>query len=171
MGASAQLVILADHPKLQQLYAHRLREHGYRVETASSIDEAIVAAIVRRPGLLISEWLLGHGHGLELSSRLHAVAAVAATPILFLTDEPVLPLTLQRGEHGPIDLLVRPFPFERLRDAIERMMTSGTVSNGARGAAPESLTVRARAVINDLVESGLLARREAPDDAGERTSI
>jgi DNA-binding response OmpR family regulator len=168
VGASAQLVILADHPKLQQLYAHRLREHGYRVETASSIDEAIVATIVRRPDLLISEWLLGHGHGLELSHRLHAVAAVAATPILFLADEPVLPLTLQRGEHGPVDLLVRPFPFERLHETVERMITSGVVSNGGRGAAADSLTGRTRAVINDLVESGLLARREAQDHAGER---
>lgn len=171
VSASAQLVILADHPKLQQLYAHRLREHGYRVEIASSIEEAIVAAIVSRPDLLISEWLLGHGHGLELARRLHAVPAVASTPILFLADEPVLPLTLQREERGPIDLLVRPFPFERLPDAIDRMTSPAAAWIGVRGAPADSLKGRTRAVINELVESGLLARREAPDPAaGERTS-
>ena len=180
VSASAQLVILADHPKLQQLYAHRLREHGYRVETASDIEDAVVAAIVKRPRLLIAEWLLGRGHGLELARRLHAVAAASATPILFLADEPSLPLALQRGEHGPIDLLVRPVPFERLLDAIERMIApaaarpsapSASASTGEDGAVAAALPGRARAVIEELVESGLLARREGSGNAaGERSS-
>ena len=179
VGASAQLVILADHPKLQQLYAHRLREHGYRVEVASDIESAVVATIVRRPKLLIAEWLLGRGHGLELAHRLQAVPAAAATPILFLTDQSVLPLSVQRGEHAEIELLVRPFPFERLCDTIERMITptgfpptasiteatAGAVSasEGERVAAPAAtLPRRTRAVIEELVENGLLARRERP---------
>jgi DNA-binding response OmpR family regulator len=179
VGASAQLVILADHPKLQQLYAHRLREHGYRVEVASDIEGAVVATIVRRPKLLIAEWLLGRGHGLELAHRLQAVPAAAATPILFLTDQSVLPLSVQRGEHAEIELLVRPFPFERLCDTIERMITptgspptasiteatTGSVSASERErvATPAAtLPRRTRAVIEELVESGLLARRERP---------
>jgi DNA-binding response OmpR family regulator len=171
VGASAQLVILADHPKLQQLYAHRLREHGYRVEVASDIEGAVVATIVRRPKLLIAEWLLGRGHGLELAHRLHAVPAAAATPILFLTDQSVLPLSVQRGEHAEIELLVRPFPFERLCDTIERMITpTGSpptasiteATAGAVAAPAATLPRRTRAVIEELVESGLLARRERP---------
>lgn len=188
VSASAQLVILADHPKLQQLYAHRLREHGYRVEVASDIEGAVVATIVRRPKLLIAEWLLGQGHGLELVHRLHAVPAAAATPILFLTDQAVLPLSVQRGEHAQIELLVRPFPFERLCDTIEQMITptgstaspvsmpeamAGSVaeSDGESGALAATLPRRTRAVIEELVESGLLARREKPGNgAGERSS-
>jgi DNA-binding response OmpR family regulator len=188
VSASAQLVILADHPKLQQLYAHRLREHGYRVEVASDIEGAIVATIVRRPKLLIAEWLLGRGHGLELAHRLHAVPAAASTPILFLTDQAVLPLSVQRGEHTRIELLVRPFPFERLCDTIERMIApavftpaatppvvsppdvsipeataaSAAESVGESGALAATLPSRTRAVIEELVESGLLARRERP---------
>jgi len=187
VSASAQLVILADHPKLQQLYAHRLREHGYRVEVASDIEGAVVATIVRRPKLLIAEWLLGRGHGLELAHRLRAVPAAAATPILFLTDQSVLPLSVQRGEHAQIELLVRPFPFEQLCDTIERMIaptvftptasmteaTAGSVleSDGESGALAATLPRRTRAVIEELVESGLLVRRERPGNgAGERSS-
>ncbi len=182
MSASAQLVILADHPKLQQLYAHRLREHGYRVEIASDIEEAVVAAIVQRPRLLIAEWLLGRSHGLELARRLHKVAAVAATPILFLTDQTSLPLAIQRGDYGPIEQLVRPFPFEQLIESIERMMapdasTAAPVtqpaaeSGGGRSALVTTLPGRTRAVIEELVESGLLTRREKPGNGSvERLS-
>jgi DNA-binding response OmpR family regulator len=169
VSASAQLVILADHPKLQQLYAHRLREHGYRVEVASDLEAAVVAAIVQRPRLLIAEWLLGRGHGLELARRLHAVAAVAATPVLFLTDQDGLPLSIQRGEHSPIEALVRPFPFERLCETIDRMIAPAASRPVVQAAA--TLPGRTRAVINELVESGLLARREgAGTGAGERSS-
>jgi DNA-binding response OmpR family regulator len=182
VSASAQLVILVDHPKLQQLYAHRLREHGYQVEVVSDIEEAVVAVIVQRPRLLIAEWLMGRGHGLELVRRLHAVAAVAATPVLFLTDQAVLPLSLQRGEHSPIEALVRPFPFERLCETIDRMIapaaSNPTVQAARAAAEPDeeraaaaTLPGRTRAVINELVESGLLARREgAANGAGERSS-
>jgi DNA-binding response OmpR family regulator len=170
VSASAQLVVLADHPKLQQLYAHRLREHGYRVEVASDIEEAVVAAIVYRPRLLIAEWLLGREHGLELARRLHEVAAVAATPVLFLTDQAALPLSLQRGEHNPIEALVRPFPFERLCETIDRMIAPPAASMPVVQASA-TLPGRARAVINELVESGLLERREgAANGAGERLS-
>lgn len=181
MSASAQLVILADHPKLQQLYAHRLREHGYRVEIASDIEEAVVAAIVQRPRLLIAEWLLGRSHGLELARRLHKVAAVAATPILFLTDQASLPLATQRGDGGPIEWLVRPFPFEQLIESIERMMapaestatpfTHPDAESGGRNALATTLPGRTRAVIEELVESGLLTRREKPGNGSvERLS-
>ena len=181
MAASAQLVILADHPKLQQLYAHRLREHGYRVEIASDIEEAIVTVVVQRPRLLIAEWLLGHGHGLELAHRLHTVAAASATPILFLADQPSLPLSIQQGDHAPIGLLVRPFPFERLVETIERMVAPATLP--VTHPAPESgegslvpvatLPGRTRAVIEELVESGLLTRRENPGDGshGSQSSM
>lgn len=169
MSASAQLLILADHPKLQQLYAHRLREHGYLVEVASGIEEAVVATIVQRPRLLIAEWLLGRGHGLELMRRLHMVAAVAATPVLFLTDQAALPLSIQRGEHGPIEVLVRPFPFQRLCETIDGMIAPAASKPAVQAA--ESLSGRTRAVINELVDSGLLARREgAGHVAGERSS-
>lgn len=169
MSASAQLVILADHPKLQQLYAHRLRGHGYRVEIASDVEEAVVAAIVHRPRLLIAEWLLGRSHGLELTRRLHNVAAVATMPVLFLTDQAALPLSIQRGDHGPIEWLVRPFPFERLLESIERMVTPAAADPFTRpvvepngGGIPLAATLpgRTRAVIDELVESGLLTRRE-----------
>lgn len=172
MTASAQLVILADHPKLQQLYAHRLRGHGYQVEIASDVEEAIVAVIVRRPRLLIAEWLLGHGHGLELARRLHMVSAASATPILFLADQPSLPLSVQQGDHAKIELLVRPFPIERLVETIERMVTPAASpaahpaleSSGEGRALAAALPGRTRAVIEELMESGLLTRREKPGD-------
>jgi len=184
VAASAQLVILADHPKLQQLYAHRLREHGYRVEVASDIEEAVVAAIVQRPRLLIAEWLLSRSHGLELARRLQKVAAVAGTPLLFLTDQAVLPLSIQRGDHGPIEWLVRPFPFEQLVETIERMLapeaaTTGPSESfaqpagesGGKGAVGAMLPGRTRAVIEELIESGLLTRREKPGNGSvERRS-
>ncbi|MEW6324340.1 MAG: response regulator [Nitrospirota bacterium] len=170
MGLTAQLLVLADHPKLQQLYAHRLRERGFLVDVASGIDEGIVAAIVLRPRLIIAEWLLKDGHGLELTRRLRGVAAVASLPILFLLDEGAPPLALHRFDEGPVDVLPKPFSFEQLIQKVDQLTAAPGANGGqhrapapaaaAASAAPSPLAQQTHAVINELLESGLLQRRE-----------
>jgi DNA-binding response OmpR family regulator len=162
----AQLIVLADHPKLQQLYAHRLREHGFRVDIASGIEEGIVAAIVLRPRLLIADWLLADGHGLELMRRLRAVPSMAALPILFLTDQPALPVMVHRMGEGPIDLLVKPFSLDQLLRKVERWTAEPGAArqpNGGAAVAQPALARETRAVIEELIDSGLLMRRERPN--------
>jgi DNA-binding response OmpR family regulator len=174
MTPSTQLVVLADHPKLQQLYAHRLREHGFRVDVASSVEEGVVAAIVLRPRLIIAEWLLNSGHGLELVQRLRSVAATSAIPVLFLTDDAALPMTIHRSGDGPVDFLTKPFSFEQLLQKIERWITASPMNGGhaenprqaagiANAAARSPLAQKTEAVIEELVDSGLLRR---PNRAG-----
>lgn len=181
VGPSAQLIVLADHPKLQQLYAHRLRERGFRVDVASGIEEGIVAAIVLRPRLIIADWLLKDGHGLELARRLRGVPAVASLPILFLLDDAALPLAIHRLSDGPVDHLTKPFSFEQLIQKVERWAAQAPEANGRhhgpqrpRAAAPvpsteapagssaarSPLAQKTTAVINELLERGLLKRRE-----------
>jgi hypothetical protein len=93
-----------------------------------------------------------------------------------LTDQTAPPLSIQRGDHGPIEWLVRPFPFERLIESIERLIAPAASatgpsarfaqpaveSGGGKGALATILPGRTRAVIEELIESGLLMRREKP---------
>jgi DNA-binding response OmpR family regulator len=177
MIPSTQLVVLADHPKLQQLYAHRLREHGLRVDVASSVEEGVVAAIVLRPRLIIAEWLLTGGHGLELVQRLRGIAATSSIPILFLTDDTALPVTVHRTGDGPVDSLTKPFSFEQLLQKVERWLAAPPSDTGqassrrrtavvAKAAARSPLAQKTEAVIEELVESGLLRRRERTGAGG-----
>jgi len=175
VGSSTQLVVLADHPKLQQLYAHRLREHGFRVDVASSVEEGVVAAIVLRPRLIIAEWLLNSGHGMELVQRLRGVAATSSIPVLFLTDDAVLPVTIHRSGDGPVDFLTKPFSFEQLLQKVQRWIAASPLNGGhtekprqaagvAKAAVARSpLAQKTEAVIEELVDSGLLRR---PNRAG-----
>ncbi len=191
VGSSTQLLVLADHPKLQQFYACRLREHGYRVDLAGDIPSAVVAAIVLRPRLIIADWLLPGGHGGEFVRQLRSVPVLTNVPLLFLTEDASLPLPVHRAEGGRIDHLPMPFPFDRLLQKIEELL-SGAVTSvrnvdgppdfwptadvtrpASRGAAMASLPLPPRsgsmageeqAVIEELMERGLLQPRDRPGD-------
>ena len=141
-----------------------------------------MAAIVLRPRLIIAEWLLKDGHGLELARRLRGVPVVASLPILFLIDDGALPLAVHRLGDGPVDHLTKPFSFEQLIQKVERWTAQAPETNGrhhdsqhprAAAEAPvpstaapagsssrSPLAQKTTAVINELLESGLLKRRE-----------
>lgn len=117
MTESKQLLLLDDDRLVQATLGEGLRQAGYRVVTASSVDEAeevlagggIDLAIldVRMPGLT----------GLDLARRLHA--ADSEVPFIFLTAYSDEELVEQASEAGAMGYVVKPADPDRLVPAIE----------------------------------------------------
>ena len=114
---SKQLLLLDDDRLVQATLGEGLRQAGYRVLTASSVEEAeevlagggIDLAIldVRMPGLT----------GLDLARRLHA--ADSEVPFIFLTAYSDEELVEQASEAGAMGYVVKPADPDRLVPAIE----------------------------------------------------
>ncbi len=112
-----QLLLLDDDRLVQATLGEGLRQAGYRVQTASSVEEAeevlagggIDLAIldVRMPGLT----------GIDLARRLHA--ANSEVPFIFLTAYSDDELVEQASEAGAMGYVVKPADPDRLVPAIE----------------------------------------------------
>lgn len=115
--ASKQLLLLDDDRLVLATLGEGLRQAGYRVTTASSVEEAeevlagggIDLAIldVRMPGLT----------GIDLARRLHA--ADNEVPFIFLTAYSDEELVEQAAEAGAMGYVVKPADPDRLVPAIE----------------------------------------------------
>lgn len=114
---SKQLLLLDDDRLVLATLGEGLRQAGYRVTTASSVEEAeevlagggIDLAIldVRMPGLT----------GIDLARRLHA--ADSEVPFIFLTAYSDEELVEQASEAGAMGYVVKPADPDRLVPAIE----------------------------------------------------
>jgi len=117
INESKQLLLLDDDRLVQATLGEGLRQAGYRVQTASSVEEAeevlagggIDLAIldVRMPGLT----------GIDLARRLHA--ANSEVPFIFLTAYSDEELVEQASEAGAMGYVVKPADPDRLVPAIE----------------------------------------------------
>jgi two-component system cell cycle response regulator len=84
-GYCADILVLDDSSINQTLLRSILEPHGYRVRTASTVQEAIVAVGAARPDLVLSDVHVGSQSGAELLSHLRAVPVRTVVPFAFLS--------------------------------------------------------------------------------------
>ncbi|MGI9077671.1 MAG: response regulator [Gemmatimonadaceae bacterium] len=106
---SERVLVVDDEPEIVALVAYHLAKEGYRVSTAASGPEAMAAALVDRPTLVVLDLMLPGMSGFEVLERLRAQAATRNVAVLLLTargDEAdrIRGLTL-----GADDYLTKPF--------------------------------------------------------------
>jgi two-component system cell cycle response regulator len=81
----ADVLFLDDSLINQTLLRSILEPHGYRVRTASTLDEAITAFDAACPDLVLSDIHVGDHSGVELLSHLSAVPVHHVVPFAFLS--------------------------------------------------------------------------------------
>jgi two-component system cell cycle response regulator len=81
----ADILVLDDALINQTLMRSILEPHGYRVRTASTVDEAIAAVADAHPDLVLSDVHVGSQSGAELLSHLRAVPVLTLVPFAFLS--------------------------------------------------------------------------------------
>jgi two-component system cell cycle response regulator len=104
----ADILVLDDSLTNQTLLRSMLEPHGYRVRTASTVDEAIAAADDMCPDLVLSDVHVGRRTGVDLLSHLRAVPILTIVPFAFITattdwQDPMLGDGRTRVIHRPID--------------------------------------------------------------------
>jgi two-component system alkaline phosphatase synthesis response regulator PhoP len=93
----------------------------YPILPLSSAGEALEAVRSVRPSLLLLDYRLPDGDGLELSDRLHSSKGLEAVPTVMMTASPP-PLKEIRKRH--ITLLPKPFDIQDLLETLETLLPS-----------------------------------------------
>jgi DNA-binding response OmpR family regulator len=115
------LLLVEDDESLRLIVARHLRSHGFSVEEATSMEDAIARlAEGCRPSLVLLDLNLPGGTGWELL-RGSALAQAGAPPVVITSATTVSPKRL--AEFQVAGYLPKPFPLETLVATVERVIS------------------------------------------------
>ena len=112
------ILIVEDEREIREMLSFTLERNGFRVVEAESAEEAITKLEGRLPDLILVDWMLPGGSGLELVRRLRREEHTADVPVLMLTAKGEEADKLRSFEVGVDDYVTKPFSS---RELIARM--------------------------------------------------
>jgi len=152
-GAKRVLVV-EDEPDIAALIAYQLTREGFRVETASTGNEALSAVSREVPDLVVLDRMLPGVSGDEVLETLRKESATRTIPILVLTAKREQEDRIAGFELGADDYLTKPFsPRElvlRVQAILRRLQEPASPSGGRIiRAGPVSVDVTSHEVLLD----------------------
>jgi DNA-binding NtrC family response regulator len=119
MSVSTVLVV-DDEAGMRAALEASFRRHGWDVTTASGAEEAL-AKFRRMPcPLVVTDVRMPDGDGLQVMQGVREMAP--STAVIFLTAYGTVTDAVQAIKEGACDYLMKPVSFDRLREAVERVL-------------------------------------------------
>lgn len=115
-----RVVIVDDDPLIREPFRQYLENLGYRVTTADSVDAALVVLSSGLPDLVISDLLMPGRNGLELLAEIQS--RYSGLPVIMMTGQGSVEGAVTAIRSGASDYLLKPFSFEALLFAVERIL-------------------------------------------------
>ncbi|HEU0012444.1 MAG TPA: response regulator transcription factor [Longimicrobium sp.] len=133
---TAHILVVDDEPDISALVAYHLARESYRVRTASSGPEALRAAELERPDLVVLDLMLPGMSGLQVMEELRRRPETADVPIILLTARKEEQDRIQGLRSGADDYVAKPFsPQElilRVGAVLRRVHTAPPVGKGGK---------------------------------------
>lgn len=123
----ARILIIEDHLSLSKSLKEYVENEGYKVDVAENLKIAN-EMLSRRPKLIILDWMLPDGQGIDFLGKIKSQAI--ATPVIFLTAKADLVDKVLGLEMGACDYLTKPFEPRELLARI-RVQLRAKVATGA----------------------------------------
>lgn len=123
---SLRMLFVDDEPNIRLTLPQILRMHGYAVEVASTVAEALASIQSRKFDVLISDLNIGSpGDGFTVVSAMRRTQPECIT--LILTGYPGFETALQAIRSQVDDYLVKPTQIQQLVDTIEHKLKNRTL--------------------------------------------
>ena len=164
MGVSASVFVVDDDPSVRKSLTRLIESAGYTVEAFASARDFLKAATAGGPCCLVLDVRMPGMTGLDLQRTL--AQAVHRIPIVFVTGQGDIPMTVTAMKAGAVDFLTKPFAARDLLDAVQRAVEKDTRNLGTEArsrslhARVKTLTPRERQVFA-LVVTGMLNKQIA----------
>lgn len=111
-----RILIVEDNQEALELYGMAFESAGYEVSSATSVAEAMEHLRARRFDVLLADYYLGDGTGVDVIERADAEGLLAETPAMICSSNPGIPMP-------PGVLLVhKPIGYDDLLDAVARQL-------------------------------------------------
>jgi FixJ family two-component response regulator len=114
---AAVVSIVDDDASMREALSSLLRSVGWQVRAFASAAEFLAAARPALPACLVLDVSLPGESGLELQRTLNAQGD--PTPIIFMTGQGDIPMSVRAMKAGAVEFLAKPFREQELLEAIE----------------------------------------------------
>jgi DNA-binding NtrC family response regulator len=114
------VMVVDDEPGIRTALRANFLRHGWRVETASCVREAIERFEDREYNLVVTDMRMPDGTGMEVMRA--ARKASPSTGVILLTAYGSVPDAVIAMRDGALDYLTKPIPFERLQSTAAQVM-------------------------------------------------
>ena len=131
----ATVLIVDDEAAIRDMVGIALNMAGFKCLRAGNARDAYVSIVDNRPDIVLLDWMLPGGSGVELARRLRRDETTATLPIIMLTARTSEDSKVQGLDAGADDYVTKPFS---PRELVARI---NTVLRRARGAPDEVLQV------------------------------
>ena len=147
-----QVLVVDDEASMRAALEASFRRDGWGVATAAGVGEALAKFRQTAYPLVVTDMRMPDGDGLSVMRSVQSLAP--ETAVIFLTAFGNVPEAVQAIQGGACDYLVKPVPFDQLRETAQRVLrrrqeraASGTlVSLVGSSPAMRNLIERARHV-------------------------
>lgn len=136
--AESRILIVDDEAAIRDVVGITLDLAGFETIKASNAHEAHVSIIDHTPDLVLLDWMLPGGSGIELARRLRRDERTSSIPIIMLTAKASEDNKVQGLNEGVDDYVTKPFS---PRELVARIKTVLRRANGKEKEKDKSLEV------------------------------
>ena len=167
MSPSAGIVFLVDDdPRVVVAVARLLRAADIDVRSFSSAEQFLEKHETSVPGCIVLDVAMAGMNGIELQTRLAGTGC--ERPIIFLTGQADIPMSVQAMKTGAVDFLVKPVGEEKLLAAVRLALDKDRADRLARALLTDvearlaTLTPRENEILRHVI-AGLLNKQIASE--------
>lgn len=118
----AKILIVEDDEALITLITYNLEAAGYQAVIARSSDDAMLMLREAAPDLVVLDWMLPGGSGIEICRQIRAGAGTRGMPVIMLTARGEEADRLRGLSTGADDYMVKPFSVAELMARIKGLL-------------------------------------------------
>ena len=123
MGADSPVILIVeDEPAIVALVTFTLKEAGWNTVTASTAAKAWELMQNRLPQLILLDWMLPDGTGLQLLSRIRSDRQFNELPIIMLTAKSMEEDKIAGLNNGADDYITKPFSPRELTARVKALL-------------------------------------------------
>jgi len=120
VSTESSVMVVDDEPGIRTALRANFLRHGWRVETASGVREAIRNLQARDFDLVVTDMRMPDGSGMEVMRA--ARTASPGTAVILLTAYGSVPDAVNAMRDGALDYVTKPIPFDKLQAAAAQVM-------------------------------------------------
>ncbi len=119
-NTESSVMVVDDEPGIRTALRANFLRHGWRVETASGVREAIRALELREFDLVVTDIRMPDGSGMEVMRA--ARSSSPSTAVILLTAYGSVPDAVTAMRDGALDYVTKPVPFDQLQATAAQVM-------------------------------------------------
>lgn len=118
---SLSVMVVDDEPGIRTALKANFLRHGWAVDTASCVREAVRNVELRDYDLVVTDIRMPDGSGMEVMRAVRN--ASSSTGVILLTAYGSVPDAVNAMRDGALDYLTKPIPFDRLQAMAAQVMS------------------------------------------------